>query len=126
MNCDLAYEVLRIFALADCRDELFWTAQPEKGMKFFAQCSDVFWWATADLEEITEEDLSLLKQCYQDLKPIDMRHYLPELYAARKRGLRPQGAWYGVAARIDHEGLAELFDAAGPPREADILNPKGR
>lgn len=125
MNADFTYKVLNTFEVADCHDLLFWRCQPDGSIKFAAMCNDVFWWATADAEDIEEEDLPLLQQTLRDLKEIDQRHYLPELYAARKRKLRPQGAFYD-AAKADDKGLSELFDAAGPPREADILNPKGR
>jgi hypothetical protein len=122
------FRVLRIFARADIRDELFWNFYEEGELKFFALCSDVFEWGTADMEEIRVEDLDLLEQTHRDLMatPVaDPTHawavtWTADLYSARKRKKRPQGAVY----KNMPEEVQVLFNACGPERKTDIFNPK--
>lgn len=92
----------------------------EYEVKLYAACSDFFYWACADAEEILPEDISLLWQCATDLSEIaagntrDVIHastYVLRLFAARKRKMRPMRAWREVA---HHQGpWMELFLAAG-------------
>jgi hypothetical protein len=120
-----------IFQIAwegDHDDAFFWRPSVTAGQRewrAFANCSDLFHWATADAEEVRPEDVPLLRQTLTDLKAIEKDNaesvataWLPELYAARKRGMRPQGAFYAVGD-IQREPLAlvALFDAAGPERD---------
>lgn len=110
--------VLQAFAEADTYD-LSWKVD-EGQVRLYVRCNDVFWWGSADCEEILPDDVDLLQGCLEDLRPIDEMFYLPELFAARKRGMRPQGAWYSFARPA---AAKPLFDAVGPAREKDILNP---
>lgn len=103
------------------KEDVGWRVD-EDGIRFFALCSDVFWWGSADAEDIRPEDVELLERCKADLVALEGREptCLPELYAARKRGMRPQGAWYtSVDSSIHH-----LFDVCGPPREVELGNPR--
>jgi hypothetical protein len=119
--------LLRVFARADIHDELFWGFYEEGELKFFALCSDIFEWGTADMEEIREEDLDLLEQTHRDLMAVSIADrtqawavaWTAELYAARKRQKRPQGAVY---ANMPEE-IRPLFDACGPERKVDVFNP---
>lgn len=120
MNDWYVVRVLSLFAQADCRDSLFWHVNGD--VEFFAQCSDFFWWGTADLEEIKRDDLDLLAECLRDLAEIDTKYMMPELFAARKRGMRPQHAV--LTGMQNHVELWELFAACGPERENDLWNPK--
>ncbi len=108
-------DVLSIYARADCHNELWWRVD-DGLIRFFAICSDWFAWATADLEEITPDDLALLRQTADDLAAIDEGYHLSTLYASRKRQMRPMRQVYTDANAIS-PAAAQLFDAAGPPRE---------
>lgn len=126
-------KVMRLMALYDDRDSLFWRwDEDNKEMIFYVTCNDLFYWATADLEQITHENMDLLKQSYEDCKeacPILSTIYATEVFACRARGMRPQGAAYpGDMETTMHDGTVEidsfagvraLMDEAGPEREVD-------
>lgn len=112
--------ILAAFAFDSC-DMLFWRVDdPDKPPSFFALVNDVFWWGTADGEPIEPADLPTLDSAIVDLDRLGHREYIAELYAARKRGMRPQGAYY----RDLPPAVSALFDACGPERPTDIANPK--
>ncbi|MFC1420768.1 hypothetical protein [Streptacidiphilus cavernicola] len=81
--------------------------------------SDVFAWGCADAEDITPERLPILEQAWLDCRAVDADEWTAELYAARVRGMRPQGAAYPKEAAV-----AALFDACGPEREVGLGNPR--
>lgn len=132
--------VEKILNLAIDYDEYFWWRRvnvadgdteeiPE--FRVFINCNDLFWWGTADSEEITESNLPALAQAFADCAAIPgaelsngkhmSNHYFGSaLFASRMRSMRPQGAYY---KHIPFE-LHELFNACGPPREIDFFNPK--
>lgn len=93
-----------------CQAELWW----DEDLTFDANCSDLFFWGCADSEDINEEDLPLLRQSLEDSESHGML-----LYCARKRKMRPQGAYY-THLREDEA----LFDVCGPERKTGIGNPK--
>lgn len=114
--------IRRVLAAFDTwhKADVFWRVEPA-GVKFFADVSDVFCWGSADCEEVRREDLADLERARADLDALENGEptCLAELYAARKRGQRPQGAWYrGLEA-----ALRPLFDACGPLREVGLGNP---
>lgn len=78
-----------------------------RAVKVFARCSDWFAWASADAEEITKDDLPLLQQALGDLRKVDATYYLAELFASRKRRMRPQKPRY----KDMDASVAALFDA---------------
>jgi hypothetical protein len=139
MNNDLDFivRVLNIFWKYDIHGDLHWNVRDGK-VAFEANCSDLFWWGTADFEEITPENIHVLEQAFVDIRtacgktdlpeqtPDGIRvvskldYYGPDLFAARIRGMRPQGAVY----REDNKDIWPLFDACGPVRDAGLLNPK--
>ena len=81
-------------------------------------CSDTFAWGVADLEPIeTLDDVDLLNQSCLDVGPIPI--YGTDLYCARKRNMRPQGACY----KCYNKEHWPLFDACGPVREIGFSNP---
>jgi hypothetical protein len=104
-----AAAVLSVFERADDYESLMWRVDMGAGpdVKLFALCSDVFFWATSDAEEITAADLTLLEACLADLAKTGETYYLAELFAARKRKLRPQKPIYERMS----EATAMLFDA---------------
>lgn len=113
-----AATVLALFARADIRDELWWTTTPHD-IELWANVSDVFAWGGGDFEPITPDHLPALQQAYADCVEAGAPECTAELYTARIRGTRPQGAAYPRKARA-----AALFDACGPERPLDLLNPK--
>jgi hypothetical protein len=104
----------------DVWGDVLWSADENE-----VECSfivnDMFWWGTADGETVEASDLELLDECYSQLRAIGVGEtvYLGTLYAARKRGIRPQGAAY---ARISKE-VCVLFNLCGDHRPADFGNP---
>jgi hypothetical protein len=71
-------------------------------------CNDLFFWACADTEEITLEELPALLDCLK-LTPA----HGEILWCCRKRGMRPQGPYYKYFTKEEQD----LFDAAGPERD---------
>lgn len=115
-----AYRVLQNFGHPDSQPGLMWWLQPDGSIKFYADCSDTFYWGTADAEEITPENLYVLEVSYQELKALGAVDDLAVLFAARVRNLRPQGAAY----KLYSPQVQALFDAVGPERGIDYTNPK--
>jgi hypothetical protein len=84
----------------------------------YITCNDTFFWGCSDCEPITFEELPELIECYK-LSP----KFGGELWVARKRKMRPQGASYKECYPKEEW---PLFDACGLPREAKIGNPIDR
>lgn len=115
---DFLVEVLTIFANAESHDTLLWWAKPD-GIELWANVSDVFDWGSADAEAITPERLPALRQALVDLTEAHATGWIAELYAARIRGMRPQGASYPTS-----RAAQALFNACGPERTCGLGNPK--
>lgn len=127
--------VLKIMEQADCFESLLWRVKDGR-CAFSLMCSDTFAWGCADAEEVTPDDVPLLWITWQDLKAIQDADRasaalcdLPELYAARKRCMRPMNAWMasqdgtrkkppGTAPKPEWEPVKALFQAAGPERDS--------
>lgn len=88
-------------------DEVIQASVRKDGIKLWVPCNDLFYWACADCEEITVDELSTL-----NLALAESPNHGGLLWAARKRGMRPQAAYY----RHFTESEVVLFDAAGPER----------
>lgn len=123
---NMAY-VLEVLTLLDTEEDhegVFWRV--EGGVvRFLVNCNDQFYWGCADCEEITPDNLPVLRQCYADLAATGIpaaKAYALLLFCARVRGLRLQGCCYPKA---EHglDGLWPLFDACGPKRDIDLANP---
>ena len=93
-------------------DQIFW----HEG--FHANCSDLFWWACADAEDITDETFSILEKALEDTNI----EFFIWLYSCRQRKMRPQGAAY----KYIPEKFWKLFDECGPERKSEFGNPKER
>ena len=134
-------EVMKLVA-ADNTEDMWWKTDKDGNLHVYVNVSDFFVWGCSDVEEITsQEDIEGLRKAFEDSRefaetvktPRDAGGYVsrediakvsasihwPELWAARKRGMRPQGAIYPYL-----KGIESLFDAAGPERDIDVLNPK--
>lgn len=116
--------VMEIFSLshADTYD-LFWRVDDGE-LKLYASISDVFAWGGSDCEGITPNSLAVLEQAYIDLKAVQAEEFTAELYTARMRGMRPQGAWYPTGAHESWRQIYDLFNACGPERPIGLGNPK--
>lgn len=117
--------VLRALHLTgfDYTDQLWWREDDDGALRIFVPCSDFFAWATADVEEITDENISSLEATVAECEAIRGRWNGEDgflLWCARERGMRPQGAYY---ANLDRD-LWHLFDACGGPRVVGLGNPK--
>lgn len=112
-------QVLALFERVEHEEALEWHVTDD-GVTFAVRCNDVFWWACADTEDITPENLAILVQSFDDVAAVDdtETYWGVLLFCARVRGLRPQGCCYPKLAT-----LWPLFDAAGPQRVIDFGNP---
>ena len=115
MDIHFILDVLRLFSLdeTDCYSALFWRCEKPGTVEFFVNVNDVFYWATADVEPITPEDLPTMRQAIADVRAVTDRDTYEgfKLWAARKRKVRPQQPAYPEDKR-----LWTLFDACGPAR----------
>jgi len=105
-----AAAILGVFERADDYGSLMWRVDMSadgRDVKLFAICNDLFHWATADCEEIAACDVPLLESCLADLRATKEDWYFAELFAARKRRLRPQEPCY----KNMNAATAALFDA---------------
>lgn len=129
-------KIFQATAFDDC-DELWWRTDGEYApITFFVNCSDMFYWACAESEEVTPENVDLLVQSFGDCKATDRHSYYGgTLFAARSRKMRPQGYAYPLSREL-HEGsevdpkrlakakkIWKLFDSAGPPRQSCTPHP---
>jgi hypothetical protein len=109
-----AAEVMSLFGFPYGADagsgSLWWRTSVDGSVVLFANCSDLFAWATSDVEEITAADMPLLRATFHDLWRIDEEMYLNELFAARKRRKSPMPEFF----RGDNRSIAvdALFIAA--------------
>lgn len=111
-----AERVLRYFAEHDLDGYLWW----DDGLDFFIHCSDVFAWGVSDSEPLLESSFDELVQAVDDCSPHEDDGVL--LYVARRRGMRPQGAFYKELEESNYP----LFDDCGEPRPATFGNPVAR
>lgn len=116
---------MEIFSVshADSCGDLFWRVDGFE-LKLYANVSDVFAWGGSDCEEITRETLPELERAYADLKAVGGESFTAELYAARIRQMRPQGAAYPGEADEAGPAVAALLNACGPERAIDAGNPQ--
>jgi len=113
--------ILKVLKISSENDlDISWYFEDEK-LIFTVDCSDVFNWATADCEDITEENFPVLEQAVKDINSTGSihTHLASQLFCARVRKQRPQGAFYSI---IDKK-VWHLFDECGEVREVGFLNP---
>lgn len=115
MSEKFVMDVLTLMAKHDATQAIWWRCDGEYApITFFINCNDLFFWACADCETITPENLPILAQAYEDSEYLGAA-----LFCARVRKMRPQGAWYSYCDRKEWP----LFDACGPEREKGFGNP---
>ena len=111
MDIDYITKMMRFISENDLFEEIIW----DGNLVFYALCNDLFYWGSADGEQINKDDIKLLEVSINDSK--DYNGVL--LYCARKRKMRPQGAYYKHLKEDK-----ELFNACGEERKIDIGNPQ--
>lgn len=106
--------VLRLTAKHEMSGDVYWQNAGDK-ISFYFMCSDVFHYASADLERITPENFQVLEECIRDLEAIGNGFafvYADLLYCARVRRMRP----LATRKKFDKPEIQALFDACGPER----------
>jgi hypothetical protein len=109
-------EVLQTMAETEDYDMVWWRCDGTYApITFLVHCSDLFWWATADCEELTPDNFPILKQSIADVREacgiLDCSEWGYLLFCARMRKMRPQQPAYPADPR-----LRALLDATGPER----------
>lgn len=118
-------EVMRFCAEHDMTSHIIVHVGDDSKLEVAADCSDCFWWGCADAEEITSENFQLFRDTVTECESLDASSenfaslYAGELFAARVRKMRPQGASY----ELYHPALWPLFNACGPERTCEYGNP---
>ena len=106
--------VLKITAEYDLFGVLSWAFDENDDVPtFIINCNDVFYWGASDAEELTEENFYILEESLSECED-----YGTELFCARVRGMRPQGAYYPKNKKVQ-----DLFNSCGPERSIDCFNP---
>lgn len=114
-------EVLKMFS-GEYTEDLYWQVDKDDPniLNFYVECSDLFYYATADFELITSEKLGLLYEAKKDLDALNLSNLHKPfglLFAARARGMRPLSGYY----KYLHPDVQPLFDACGPKRTVRVV-----
>lgn len=119
LSADEIMQLLKATSFDLC-DMIWWRTDTEYApVTFLVNCNDCFYWGSADAEEITSDNLAILEAAIADCKALSAAHYAGDLFAARVRKMRPQGACYNHYPKE----LWPLFDECGPQREIGFGNP---
>lgn len=116
-SIEIALRVMRVFdgfGGPSC-DQVWWRTDGDYSpVTMIVNCNDLFFWACADAESITEDNIGILEESLKELsgsegEPTEL---VPELFCCRVRGMRPQPPYY----RHIPDNVRHLFDACGPER----------
>ncbi len=110
-----ALEVLDLVKTYNIEDIWWRTDDKYAPITFFLNCNDLFYWACADAEVLTSENIDQLEKCINEVEKIGEKYsasYGIMLFCCRTRKMRPQKPIY---KRIS-EKMTALFDACGPER----------
>lgn len=117
-----AVKILALLAEHDLDGMVNWRCDGEYApISIFVRVHDTFGWGCADAEDLTIDNLSELERAIKDcvaIDPVCGALTACDLFAARLRHCRPQGAAYPK-----DKALWPLFDACGPERPIDFGNP---
>lgn len=86
-------------------DEFLWFGLNKKDfwsdIKMFVVCNDLFWWAVADLEDVTLEEIpALYDACYDENGEI--KKWGSDIWCCLHRGMRPQ---HPIEDKMKEEGF---------------------
>jgi len=120
--------LIKLFTIYDqfdgpASESLWWRTDGNYSpVTMFVNCNDLFYWATADSEEIGLEDLDNLAQAVKDCDEAAKEanpgsktlggFYGDILWCCRQRKMRPQKPYYKNIEKYLHP----LFDSCGPER----------
>lgn len=115
------YRVLRAIDKCDSHDSLTWNTHGQYApVTFFINCSDTFYYASADAEEVTIANIHVLEQSVNDCvkHSIYAGFYAPMLFCARVRNMRPIRRMYPNTTFLEHDmaPVIKMLDEAGPER----------
>lgn len=127
---DRALAVLRYAGFYGIGERIWWRTDSDYApVTFFVNCNDLFDWGCSDCEILTPDRLPLLGRALTDCAKA-LGHgddaekrgwpWGIDLFVARLRGERPQGAAYPPK---ELSALWPLFDACGPERSKGHGNP---
>jgi hypothetical protein len=91
-------------------DFWYWQCEETGEPRVGVMCSDVFWWGTSDVEEVSHDDMEAIYKAMED----GGERWGLVLFCCRKRGMRPQKKLMERCEMSD-EVRAHLL-AAGPER----------
>ena len=110
-------DVATVVAAANKHDvDLYWHIDDDNEVKALVNLNDTFFWACSDCEDVESEDVPLFDEAFT----IGGDMHGADIYASRKRGMRPQNA---VINKAPPEVQRAFLDA-GPVRAVDFGNPK--
>ena len=99
--------------------EYFCGQEGEELIRPLVNCSDLFYWACSDAEEVTKDNFHLLEESKKELLEANEEgddfvdtQTLAILFACKSRQMRPQTAYY----RFIEKKYWHLFDACGDIR----------
>ena len=123
MTNEFFLRVFRIFSETNCGNEGLWwrTDDTYAPVTFLVNCSDTFFWGTADCVPLTPENIDIMEQAVADCKAVPSedkhlaRKYAETLFCARIRGMRPMRLAYPSQC----PEILPLFDACGPERTVE-------
>ena len=125
---DYIHQLMLVLAKIEDSGESIWPRVTLDGsLKICINCNDLFYWACADSEEFTPDDVDLLNECVADLLAADKEYgdcYVFELFCCRKRKMRPQ---YPFFRKYDRDRASYFEDNLSPAVRAlfDALGPEG-
>jgi hypothetical protein len=101
----------------DYRSVYFGVDENTDEIKIIVYCNDLFYWGCADGEEVTEENIHLIKEAYEKIDSIDWCQTTTlDLFCCMSRQMRPQSpCYYHIEQKYWH-----LFDECGEEREEEM------
>lgn len=110
-----AFKIFNGFEGCSC-DNLWWRTDGEYApVTLLVNCNDLFFWACADAEPLTLDNIAELEKAAEDMKaasPNGDYSLAHLLFCCRMNGMRPQTPYY----KYIPEHFKPLFDACGEVR----------
>lgn len=107
-------KVLGLFATADLCHEVWWRTDTEFApITFMVNCNDFFYYASADCEAVTEENLPVLEQAMKDCTDAkgNTSYEASLLFCARVRNMKPLREYLaGGSHKLEYSHLFENLD----------------